>query len=213
MVSSHPMPPPTVTIAQSLVTTQWNVLSTLALPVNKLCQDMLLIIVWRCNVISVVDGDTLPTSAIFKPVPNAMKEDMWWITVQSTPYLLQKLDKLMQDLTSKTTTSTPLWMMIKELVCIEPGAQLYEGGNVTIHFLSSVFFLISVVQRPYFHFAPLHEETNHYLCTHFWPIFQFPICPSLTLVSPNGLASPLITSLIVITCSLPSIKFYNLLLR
>ena len=62
-----------------------------------------------------------------------------------------------------TTTSTPLWMTTRRLVCIEPGAQVYEGGNVTIFFLSRVFFLVSVVQYPYFCFAPSHEETHHYL--------------------------------------------------
>ena len=36
-------------------------------------------------------------------------------------------------------------------------------GGVTIFFLSHVFFLISVVRFPYFRFAPLHEETHHYL--------------------------------------------------
>ena len=34
---------------------------------------------------------------------------------------------------------------------------------VTIFFLSHVFFLVTIVQHPYFCFAPLHEETDHYL--------------------------------------------------
>ena len=40
---------------------------------------------------------------------------------------------------------------------------MYEGGNVTIFFLSHVFFLVSIVHRPYIHFAPLHEEVDVYL--------------------------------------------------
>ena len=46
---------------------------------------------------------------------------------------------------------------------VEPGAQMYKRGNVTIFFLSHVFFLIFVVCHPYFHFAPLYKEVNHYL--------------------------------------------------
>lgn len=34
---------------------------------------------------------------------------------------------------------------------------------VTIFFLSHVFFLVSLVQYPYFRFAPSYEETDHYL--------------------------------------------------
>ena len=39
----------------------------------------------------------------------------------------------------------------------------YAREIVTIFFLSHVFFLVSVVRYPYFHFAPSHEETYHYL--------------------------------------------------
>ena len=35
--------------------------------------------------------------------------------------------------------------------------------DVTISFLSHVFFLISVVQHPYFSFAPSYQETDWYL--------------------------------------------------
>ena len=34
---------------------------------------------------------------------------------------------------------------------------------VTISFLSHVFFLISVIRRPYFSFAPSYQETDRYL--------------------------------------------------
>ena len=44
--------------------------------------------------------------------------------------------------------------------------------NVTISFLSHVFFLITVVQYPYFRFAPLHEETEHYLLA--LPVYTSP---------------------------------------
>ena len=71
----------------------------------------------------------------------------------------------MGEPTQTTMTSTLLWMTTKGLGCIEPGAQIHEGGNVTISFLSHVFFLISVVRRPYFSFAPSYQETNRYLLT------------------------------------------------
>ena len=76
---------------------------------------------------------------------------------------LVTLAALTEEATLTTMTSTPLWMTTREMVCIEPGSRVYEGGNVMISFLSHVFFLISVVQHPYFHFAPSHKETIHYL--------------------------------------------------
>ena len=65
----------------------------------------------------------------------------------------------------------------KEVKRIKPGAQMYQGGNVTISFLSHVFFLVSVVHRPYFHFSPLHEEVDLYLLAfpHSCPVLCFPL--------------------------------------
>ena len=85
------------------------------------------------------------------------------ITAQSIRLSNQTLEALMVGLTLTTMTSTPLWMTTREVGHIEPGAWVYKGGNVIIFFLSHVFFLITVVWHPYFHFASLHEETNHYL--------------------------------------------------
>ena len=113
--------------------------------------------------ISVIDGDILMTSAIFRSVVGVMNEDMWQITVQLTPYLSQKLDTLMLDPTWRMMTSILLWMMNEKLRYVEPGAQMYEGGNVAIFFLSHVFFLVSIVHHPYFCFTPQYEETDHYL--------------------------------------------------
>ena len=59
------------------------------------------------------------------------------------------------------------------------------GMLVTISFLSHVFFLISVVCRPYFSFAPSYEETNHYLLA--FPLYSSPLVFPLYLhrtVSP-----------------------------
>ena len=101
-------------------------------------------------------------SAILGSVAGMMKEDMWQIAVQSISYPSQRFKVLMPALTSRVTTSISLWMMTKGLRCVEPGAQIYEGDNVTIFFLSYTFF-ISVVHHPYFWFAPHHKETYHYL--------------------------------------------------
>ena len=79
--------------------------------------------------------------------------------------------------------------------------------DVMISFLSHVFFLISVVQHPYFHFAPSHEETNHYLLV--FPLYSSPLVPYLV----TGLSLPLITSLTVVMFSQHSTKFYDLLLK
>ena len=44
---------------------------------------------------------------------------------------------------------------------------------VTISFLSHVFFLISVIRRPYFSFAPSYQETDRYLLT--FPSYSSPL--------------------------------------
>ena len=103
------------------------------------------IIVWQPSVISVIDGDIPMMFATFGSVEDAMPQGMWSITAQSSRLPSQTFAALMGELTPTTTTSTPLWMMTRGMVCIEPGAQVYEGGNVTISFLSHVFFLVTVI--------------------------------------------------------------------
>ena len=132
------------------------------------------IIVWWPNVISVIGGDTLTRYAIFGSVEDVTPQDMWSITVQSTHLPNQKLATLMGGPTLTMMTSTPLWMTTREMVCVEPGAQIYKGGNVTISFLSHIFFLISVVWCPYFSFAPSYEETNLWLLA--FPEYSSPSC-------------------------------------
>ena len=103
--------------------------------------------------------------ATFESVEDAMSKDMWQITVQSTHCPSQKPTTPMEEPTLMTMTSTPLWRLSEKLRYVDPGAQIYEGGNVTILFLSHIFFLISIVCCPYFHFAPQHEEIDYYLLT------------------------------------------------
>ena len=170
------LPPPTAIFAQISATMGSSAPCTSALPVGSLHQATLHIIVWQSNVISVADGDTLMTSATFESVENVTPQDMWSITVQLTPLPNQVLKALTMGHTLMTTTSTPLWMTTERIRHIEPGARVYKGDNVTISFLSHVFFLVSVVCRPYFHFAPLYEETNFYL-------LAFPSC-SIPFIIP-----------------------------
>ena len=106
--------------------------------------------------------------ATFKSVEDVMPQDMWLITDLLTCLLSPMLAPLMGEPIRTTTTSTPLWMITREMVCVKPGARIYEGGNVTIFFLCHVFFLISIVQRPYLCFTPLHEETDLYLLACLW---------------------------------------------
>ena len=159
----HALPPPIATFAQILAITGSSAPCTSALPVGNQHRDMQHIIVWQPNVISVIDGDTLTTSAIFGSVEDVTPWDMWSITVQSTPLSNHTLNALTMGPTLTMTTSIPLWTMTKELRYIEPGARVYEGGNVTISFLSHIFFLVSIVCHSYFRFAPLYEETDSYL--------------------------------------------------
>ena len=159
-----PTPPtPNTTFAQILVTTGSSARCTSVLPAGKQHPVMQHIIVWRPNVISVVDGDTLMTFATFRSVEDATPWGMWSITAQSIHLPSQMFATLMEEPTLTMTTSTPLWMTTKGMVHIKPGTRVYKGGNVTIFFLSHIFFLVSVVQYPYFRFAPSHEEIHHYL--------------------------------------------------
>ena len=127
-------PIPNVTVAQILVTTGSPAPCTPVLPVGNRHWAMWHIIVWQPNVISAIDGDTLTRFATFESVEDAMPQDMWSITAQSIHLSSQKLATLMGELILMMMTSTPLWMTTRELVYIEPGAQVYEGGNVTISF-------------------------------------------------------------------------------
>ena len=160
---AHALPPPIATFAWISAITGTSAPCTSALPVGNQHQDMLHIIVWQPNVISVADGDTLMTSAIFGSVEDVTPWDMWSITVQSIPLPNHILNTLTMEPIPTMTTSIPLWMTTEKLRHIEPGAQVYEGGNVTISFLSLIFFLVSIVRHPYFCFAPLYEVTNFYL--------------------------------------------------
>ena len=58
-----------------------------------------------------------------------------------------------------------------------PGNEEMRGVNVTISFLSHVFFLILVVHYPYFQFAPQHEEVDLNLLTfpHFFSPLLLPL--------------------------------------
>ena len=138
---------------------------TSVLPVGRPRQVMWHITVWRPNVVSVLDGDILMMSATFKSVEDVIPWGMWSITVQSIHLPSWTLTALMKEPIPMTMTSTPLWITTRGIGHIEPGARVYEGSNVTIFFLSHVFFLITVVQCPYSCFAPLHEETDHHLLT------------------------------------------------
>ena len=95
--------------------------------------------------ISVTDGDIPTTFATFGSVEDVTPQGMWLIIAQSIHLPSQMFATLMEESTLMTTTSTPLWMTTRRMVHIEPGARVYEGGNVTIFFLSHVFFLVSAV--------------------------------------------------------------------
>ena len=113
---------PNPTFVWISVTMAWTAPCTPVHPIVRQPQDTLLIIVWKPNVISVIDGDILTIYATFKSVEDVMAKGMWWITVQLTPYLNQQLTTLMEDPTWRMMISTPLWMMNERLRYVEPGA-------------------------------------------------------------------------------------------
>ena len=138
-------PTPNVTVAQISVTTGSPAPCTPVLPVGNQRWAMWHIIVWQPSVISVIDGDTQMRFAIFGSVEDAMPRDTWSITAQLICLPSQKLATLMGEPILTTMISILSWMTTREMACVEPGARIYEGGNVTISFLSHVFFLVSIV--------------------------------------------------------------------
>ena len=122
--NAHTLPPltPVVTFAQISVTMGSSAPYTSALPVERPCQVMRHIIVWRPSVISVIDGDIPTTSAIFGSVEDATPQGMWLITVQSIRSPSWTLATLMEGPILTMMTSTPLWMTTREVGHIEPGA-------------------------------------------------------------------------------------------
>ena len=115
------------------------------------------------------------TSATFRSVGDVTPRGMWSITAQSIPLPNHVLAELITGPILMTMISTPLWTTTEKVRHVEPGARMYEGGNVTISFLSHVFFLVSVTRRPYFRFTPLYEETDLYL-------LAFPSCSAPFIV-------------------------------
>ena len=115
-------PIPNVTVAQILVTMGSPAPYTPVLPVEIQRRAMPHNIVWQPKVISVTDGDTRMRYAIFGSVEDVTPQDMWLITVQSICLPNQRLAILMGGPILTMTTSTPLWMTTREMVCVEPGA-------------------------------------------------------------------------------------------
>ena len=178
--SNTPAPaplPPSATFVRIQVTMDFSAPCIAAPLVKKPPLVTLPIIVWRPNVISVVGGDTQMRYATSESVEDATTRATWSITALTTRLTSQTLDQLMGGPTRMTTISTPLWTTTRGMEYIEPGARLYEGGNVTISYLYHVFFLISVVRRPYFSFAPSHIVTDLYLLA--FPDYSLPLLFSL----------------------------------
>ena len=118
---AHAPPPPDATFTQISAIMGSSAPCISVLPAGNQHQDMLHIIVWQPNVISVLDGDTLTTSAIFRSVEDAMPRDTWLITAQLTPLPNLTLNALTMGLTLMMMISTPLWMMTERIRYVKPG--------------------------------------------------------------------------------------------
>ena len=87
-------------------------------------QDILPPLVFNSNVISVITGDIVIDSVPTESVVFAIPLDMSLMTVQLNIFLPRSRLRSLEDFSSITTRG----------LVIEPGARLYEGGNVTILF-------------------------------------------------------------------------------
>ena len=122
--NTRALPPqiPAATFAQILVIMASSAPCTSVLPVERQPQVTQHIIVWQPNVVSVLGGDILMTSATFKSVGDVMPWDMWSLTVQSTHLPKQMFAALMGEHILTMMTSTPLWTTTEGMGPIEPEA-------------------------------------------------------------------------------------------
>ena len=135
-------------------------------PLVKIClQAISSIFVPRPNVVSVINGGIPTNAAAVILAQLAMPGDISQLNICLMSLPLRRCTPSMEDMTMKTRNSKhPLWMnWSKGMICIEPGAQLYEGGNVMIQFLCHTFFLLSITQHPYPFLCPSVEVIDRYL--------------------------------------------------
>ena len=92
--------------------------------------DILPPLVFNSNVISVITGDIMIDSVLTESVVFAIPLDTSLMTVQLNIFLPHSRPQSLEDFSSVTTRG----------LIIEPGARLYEGGNVTILFLIVLFY-------------------------------------------------------------------------
>ena len=85
---------------------------------------MLPLLVFNSNAISVITGDIVIDSVPTESVVFAIPLVTLLMTVQLNIFLPHSCPRSLEDFSSVTTRG----------LIIEPGAQLYEGGNVTILF-------------------------------------------------------------------------------
>ena len=87
------------------------------------------------NATFAVDGDTPLVSVLSESAWFVVNMGTWRMTVQLKRFLLNRQCTFMQ-------VPLPLNQVPSSGVLIEPGAQLYEGGNVTIFLLFHNLFLL-----------------------------------------------------------------------
>lgn len=150
------------------------------------------------HAISAKDGSILASTAPSVLVELVMLGDMSLLTVCLITIPLRKHILSIEDTTTKTRGfECPPWINCskKRIICIESGAQMYKGGNVTIQFLCHTFFLLSITQCSYPFPIPSHEMTNRYL-----HVLGLHVVSFFYLWHSIRLSSPLATSLIVVMC-------------
>ena len=94
------------------------------------------------NATFAVDGDILLNSAPFECAQFVINMDMWWMTVLLRHFSLNRQPTF-------TQVPLPLNPVLSRGVLIEPGAQWYEGGNVTNFLLFSNIFLLMFSHHTY----------------------------------------------------------------
>ena len=129
------------------------------------------------NATFAIDGDILLVSAPSESAQFVINMDMWWTTVLLRHFRLNRRHTF-------TQAPLPLSLILSNEVLIEPGAQWYKGGNVTIFLLYHNVLLLVFSQHVHILFGMCryhYVSLLHYSSLSFSRVYPL-TCPTPILV-------------------------------
>ena len=159
-LANLPTPSLSVFIATIWATTERTVPPTTAHTVMSPCLGTLNVYVCPPSVVFARIGDTLTNSALADVVMVAIPSDMCLLIVQLKTLPWNRQHPSLQE---NRFNHGIISLLQQGSMHIEPGSQLYDGGNVIILFLGSTLFLISSFRATSPFLGSLSYAYHHYL--------------------------------------------------